>query len=539
MKILDSFLILFCLHIIKIKCVLIKIEFKLVKNSSNDTDLGHVIDYFTRLKKTTEVDPLQNATIDSFLFWNKFIELESLGEKNQTREDQVLNQLIEISPFRDLIENLKLKNESSTIQDFYTKIDEPTSTPIANLNFESLNATMELFNSTWFQDFNISSNYSQLITSTPFISTSSSFLWTTAPTEEIQKLNVSIKQDKKIESTKITTRKNTTNYIKSKYNTSTYFYSTTTFTTTKIMDILEIMPMSSKILTTITNTFKPKKSTISPTKTLAKQENFECSSNFCLNFGTCYLNYAQEATCKCLDYQLMYHNLIVYYYSGKNCEKISYSLTYSGLFFAIIFTISCVLTLFLFVSCVKTFSGKMVQVKKNSKSVNKNEIFDNTKNDREDNKFSHDFKSNAKNSWKYLKMNYDLGRKNPKQNKNHHIYIKKKIKYKIGSRTFNKYLDKYSSNLFKSVENLMNIDTLDVDENFIFVKRNLSQPSPTNFPSAPSLSKDLFSLSMKNLDALCSSNVNIYPKPSRNLNGKFPPNHDEKEATFMNGAIFY
>lgn len=511
---------------------MIKIEFKLVKNSSNDTDLSHLIEYFTRLKKTTEIDPYhQNVTIDSFLFWNKFIDLESIGEKNQTKEDQVLNQLIEISPFKDLIKNLKSKNESETVV-------VPTSTSISNFTNQLFNATLELSNSTWYQDFNISSNYTQIITNTPLVSTSTSYLWTTTPIEEIQRENVSTQLDKTLESTEIMMRKNTTSYIQSKSTPSYSSYSTTIFTRTNT-DILETVPMSSKILTTISGTFKSKASTISTIKILNEQDYFECSSNFCLNFGTCYLNYAQEATCKCLDYRLMYHNLIVYYYSGKNCEKISYSLTYWGLFVAITFIISFALTLSLFRSCFRKFSGRKNQVKKNYQPGNKNETFE-LKNDRQDKNFSHNINSSPKNSWKYIKMNYDLGRKKQKQNKNHHhIYIKKKIKYKIGSRTLNKYLDKYSSNLFKSVESLMNIDTIDVDDNFIFVKRKLNQPSPNNFPSAPTLDKDLFSLSMKNLDALCSANVNIYPKPSRNLNGNFPPNHDEKEATFMNGAIFY
>lgn len=526
MKIFHKFLIIFSIFL-NAECVLIKIEFKLVKNSS-DSDLNQVIDYFTRLKKTTEVDPYQNLTIESFLFWNKFIELDNIGIKNQTKEDQVLNQLIEISPFKDLIENLKNKDNSS--ENFLNKTTE----------FTDSNSTLDFFNFTqdlsWYESFNTSVNYSYIRNDTVSLPPSTILhVLTSNPSEETKKIDTFTRLNK-IDDSNITntTSREDLEIFTQKWSTeisnSTNIYQTET---TYITETFHMSSRQSKILTTISTTSKLDTATIS---IMTTKEILQCPANFCLNFGTCYLNYVQEATCKCLDYRLMFYNLIVYYYSGRNCEKISYSLTYWGLFVAITSISVVALTLFLSWSCFRKFwreKRTKKPVKQFDNSGTKNECYESDK----------DLKNvqnlNKKNSWKYIKMNFDMRKKKTNRNRNHKIYIKKKIKFKIGNRTLNKYLDKYSSNLFKSVEGLMNIDSIDGDENFIIVRRKMNASLPNLNPSAPTLTRDSFSFSMTNLDALCSSNVGFYPKPSRNFNENFSQHQNEKEITFMNGAIFY
>ncbi|RNA04822.1 hypothetical protein BpHYR1_008864 [Brachionus plicatilis] len=492
MKILHYFLLI-CLSVTNLKCVLIKIEFKLVKNSS-DTDLSQVLDYFTRLKKTTEIDPYQNVTVESFLFWNKFIDLANLDPKNQTKEDQVLKQLIEISPFKDLIENLKNKQSLLTTEELFSQTLEPLTS----------NSTFDSFNSTWLDSYNASSSYTEIINDTQSMVTSP----TSSIEEEDDQIHSSNKTNEysELELNETITKENVIYFTKLESTELSALTTTYEIEKSTNVETFPVFPSESKILTTISSTYAPAAVTAvnSSITTLFSQQNLTCPANFCQNFGTCYLNYALEATCKCLDYRLMFHNLMVYYYSGKYCEKISYSLTQRGLFVGTSLIAFVVFALFLCRSCVKECleRGKKSQVKRIVECGTKNECYE----PEQDKKCVQDLKSDAKNSWKYIKMNCDFGKKYRKGNKNHHVYIKKKIKYKIGSRTINK---------------------------------KLNASLPNIFPSAPTLSKDSFSLSLTNLDALCCSNVGFYPKPSRNLNGNFPPNQNEKEITKRNTQEYF
>ncbi|CAF0996678.1 unnamed protein product [Brachionus calyciflorus] len=535
MKIL-IFFVIFSLKILELNSFVIKIEFKLLKNSS-EFELNDILDTFAKLNKTTETTPSTNLTQEAFLLWNKFIDLEKLNFTNQTKEDKVLKQLIELSPFKDLVESAKKKIATTTFTTSTNPKTIPTTTTIittttfpsttTNINRTYINTTYTTVESTSFLNTTTSINNNSIypIKTTSFTPSPTLFLLTTTFQTPLKISNSS-------------TLKKTT-ILETPPTTETTLLTTFSTVTTPKSTILNTL---SEITSTST-TQKTTNQIVTSSTSLFSTENLSCTPNFCLNFGQCHLNYLQEPTCTCLDYRLVYYELLIQYFSGSNCENITYSVTQLGLVFSVVL-ISLIFFLLILI-CTKLWKCICCRNEREAELVEpncveyKNEAYDPDEKDMEKKVKNNKFK---KNSWKYIKMNYNL-RKKTREKK---LYVKQKIKYQISSGTIQKLLDKHARNVFRSMEGLMHLsygnkdDLNEQDENFIIVKKNLNSSLPNFFATHDdAFTKDSFSLSLSKLDTLCSSNVCVYPKPNRNTNNQNGFNQNENEVTFVNGAIFY
>lgn len=129
-----------------------------------------------------------------------------------------------------------------------------------------------------------------------------------------------------------------------------------------------------------------------------------------------------------------------------------------------------------------------------------------------------------------------------------------------GRRTIQKYIEKHTRNILKSIEGLMassgasaangndhaNVTRaqfdLNLNENFIFVNRcfrdDPNDPNNNNSNGGQLYSFDPHS----HLDAHCASNIGVYPKPMRSSNpdnNVFNSRCGHNEQTAVNGSLYY
>lgn len=125
--------------------------------------------------------------------------------------------------------------------------------------------------------------------------------------------------------------------------------------------------------------------------------------------------------------------------------------------------------------------------------------------------------------------------------------------------TIQKYIEKQTRNILKSIEGLMTATTggassndganrgarrqpLDINENFIFVNRCFNKSAPNL--TADTINEDIAPISSLNLDAKCASNIGVYPKPTRSSNAdnnvfNVRMNSNVNEQTIANGSLYY
>jgi hypothetical protein len=270
------------------------------------------------------------------------------------------------------------------------------------------------------------------------------------------------------------------------------------------------------------------------TKKITKLDGLinECSKmyeNFCLNQGECYLKtYQQDLSslinntkpiipipnCKCRHYTIFYGLILINYY-GQRCEIMTYSFTYLSLGISFIgIIIFILLIIFILIMFKIIFSKKSSQnifsVEYRNKVYRPDESSTNLKK-LDDIDWSKKFRT-IRNSWKFIRFT-----KNSKNNRLNKNKIKKnnEIINSISKKLFIK--DNIMKNYFR--KNIKDANIFDLNENFIFVDRNKSNSHL--FGSGSNFSLDSVASSLNKLDAKHSSNIFIYPKPSRLSNMNF------------------
>lgn len=351
--------------------------------------------------------------------------------------------------------------------------------------------------------------------------------------------------------TKTTTLKQTSSTRKELINNTTAFTNKVLNKTTTYIYFNKTITSILNLTTTVATTTKTESSTTTTLKTLSSLEpnNTDidlidaCSSNsgnYCLNDGECYLKYIKTDSssvildrfqasfqsnslsfipkCKCRSKYIVYH-LIIVNHSGDRCETKSYSFTYLSLILIGVITILFIALLILMTTILRiifrnrkthTSNQSYICEYKNQVYAPDNRILSRTIYDKED--WLKKFATFKKNSWRYVKM---MNFNNPNRSLRRSCFFKR-----FQDETIKRFRRPVFYQRHFLQKRTASSDIFDMNENFIFVDRHMNLSTaqlfggtsryfedmcPNLSPSVPTLTK---------LDAKCSSNIFVYPKPS-------------------------
>jgi hypothetical protein len=195
-------------------------------------------------------------------------------------------------------------------------------------------------------------------------------------------------------------------------------------------------------------------------------------------------------------------------------------------------------------------SGLEVAIKKNKKTTKQ---LSSSANDAAKPKCSNSDPIND--SWRFVKSD-------PATKSRNEFYFKRfrGVGASAGRRTIQKYIEKQTRNILKSIEGLMASSSggsgesgnhqaanfrphIDLTDNFIFVNRCFREDgggggAQLNDPSIAVVSSN----GNDKLDAKCASNIGVYPKPMRSSNDDnnvYNARCGQNEQTVANGSLFY